>query len=135
MCQLLTHLEVRIMEDWQVQMASEFQKRNNPKPISACIGIILATGAEWKVSIQNGKFMIDSHNGYICQHILGRSSKLTQTGSISTACPISAHGGSSYSEDGHVDLKEIDEWKAGNKVLVLPTDDNQMFFIVDILAA
>lgn len=129
------------MEGWGYELGSEFQKRNNPKPISNCLGTILAVGDDWKVSIQNGKFIIDKHNGYICKHILARSSNFdlthSQSGSISTSCPISAHGGSGYtasgSMQGHVNLHTIDDWRPGNKVMVAPCDDNQMFFIVDIV--
>lgn len=131
-------------DTWAQDIANQFSVRDNPKPISTCIGLILQTGDDWKVSIQDGAYIIDKRNGYICRHILQRSSNFTidkesQNGNLTTgACSGGfSHGGSSYSTSnsasGHVTLHPIDDWKPGNRVMVAPTADNQRFFIVDII--
>lgn len=131
-------------DTWAQEMANQFKKRDNPKPISNCIGLILQTGDDWKVSIQNGAYIIDKRNGYICRHILQRASDFTidsesLSGSLTTGSCTGGykHSGSSYSTSntatGHVTLHPIDDWKPGNKVMVAPTADNQRFFIVDII--
>lgn len=129
------------MESWEVAFAGELKKRDNPQPIGACLGEILAVGDDWKVAIQNGQFIIDKSNGYICQHILGRPSSYTatqsQSGSISAGCPLSAHSGSGYNASGtisgHIELSFIDYWRPGNKVKVTPDASGQKFFIDDIV--
>ena len=128
-----------MMDGWEYGLAKEFLNRDNPQPnqIGICIGTILSTDP-WKVSIQNGQYMIDASNGYVCKHILARSSNYKaeqkQSGSMSVSCP---HGGGSYSAqgtiEGHIDLAAIDDWKAGNKVMVAAGENNQYFFIVDIV--
>lgn len=131
-------------DTWAQDIANQFRVRDNPKPISNCIGLILQTGDDWKISIQDGAYIIDKRNGYICRHILQRSSNFTidkesQNGNLTTgACSGGfSHGGSSYSTSntasGHVTLHPIDDWQPGNRVMVAPTADNQRFFIVDII--
>ena len=76
-------------DTWAQDIANQFKKRDNPKPISNCIGVILQIGDDWKVSIQNGAYIIDKNNGYICRHILQRGSDFTidnesQSGSLTT---------------------------------------------------
>lgn len=79
-------------DTWAQDIANQFRVRDNPKPISTCIGLILQTGDDWKVSIQDGAYIIDKRNGYICRHILQRSSNFTidkesQNGNLTTgAC-------------------------------------------------
>ena len=107
-------------DTWAQDIANQFKKRDNPKPISNCIGVILQIGDDWKVSIQNGAYIIDKNNGYICRHILQRGSDFTidnesQSGSLTTGTCSGGykHGGSSYSTantaTGHVTLHPIDE--------------------------
>ena len=131
-------------DTWAQDIANQFKKRDNPKPISNCIGVILQIGDDWKISIQDGAYIIDKRNGYICRHILQRSSDFTidqesQNGNLTpgTCSGGFSHGGSSYSTsnsaNGHVTLHPIDDWQPGNRVMVAPTTDNQRFFIVDII--
>ena len=132
-------------KEWEYYFAGEIKKRDNPKRISNCVGLILAVGDEWKVSIQGGKYIIDKSNGYICEHILARSSEFDLTDDQSGTMNLGActygktHEGAKYSANGkmtgHVNLHAIDKWAIGNKVMVSPCEDNQHFFIVDIVRA
>lgn len=38
-------------DTWAQDIANQFKKRDNPKPISNCIGVILQIGDDWKISI------------------------------------------------------------------------------------
>lgn len=129
------------MENWEVGFASELKKRDNPHPIGACLGEILAIGENWKVAIKDGQIFIDKTNGYICRHILQRVSRFhcdtqKQSGNISVSCE---HGGGSYNAngtaEGHIILDTIDDWQPGNKVKVTPDETGQRFFIDDIVEA
>ena len=128
------------MDDWAYQMAQQLKSRNNPKPIGPCIGVVVSTSPV-KISLQDGQFMLEGEQVYVCNQILERKSKFTakakhkQSGSISTSCPVSSHSDSSYTSEGDLTLdgtaKEV--WQAGDKVLVIPDASEQHFFVVDII--
>ena len=131
------------MDDWAYQMAQQLKSRNNPKPIGPCIGVVVSTSPV-KISLQDGQFMLEGEQVYVCNQILERKSKFTakakhkQSGSLSTTCPISGHSGSSYTAEGDLTLdgteihaKEV--WQAGDKVMVVPDAAGQHFFVVDII--
>lgn len=54
---------------WDTELAKELIKRNNKKGIGSCIGTVLQE-APLKISIMNGKIIIDRANGYICSNII-----------------------------------------------------------------
>ena len=131
------------MYDLAYQMAQQLKSRNNPKPIGPCIGVVVSTSPV-KISLQDGQFMLEGEQVYVCNQILERNSKFTakakhkQSGSISTSCPVSSHSDSSYTSEGDLTLdgteihaKEV--WQAGDKVLVIPDASEQQFFVVDII--
>ena len=131
------------MDDWAYQMAQQLKSRNNPKPIGPCIGVVVSTSPV-KISLQDGQFMLEGEQVYVCNQILERKSKFTakakhkQSGSISTSCPVSSHSDSSYTSERDLTLdgteihaKEV--WHAGDKVLVIPDASEQHFFVVDII--
>lgn len=98
-----------------------------------------------KISIQNGLFLLEADDVYICNQLLERKSKFTatgmieQSGTLNASCPVSGHSGS-YSANGQMIL-EGDEihlqavLQAGDMVLVIPDASDQHFFIVDIIKA
>lgn len=130
-------------ERWDYDLAKEFKKRDNKKPIGPCIGVVLST-VPAKISIQDGHFILEGDMIYICNQILERKSKYTaktkqeQSGSLSVGCPISGHSGAGYTANGtmtmdgeEIHAKEV--WQVGDKVMVVPDESGQHFFIVDIL--
>lgn len=129
-----------MMQDWDYAIASEFKKRDNAKPLGACIGKVESLSPV-VISIQSGKFMLRAEQIYICNQILERETTFkdyqanqSQSGSISVSC---REGGGSYSAhgdimaNGRVHLDEV--WKVGDFVMVVPDATEQHFFIVDIL--
>lgn len=131
------------MDDWAYQMAQQIKMRDNPKPIGACLGVVISTEPV-KISIQDGQFILEGKQVYVCNQILERKSKYTaktkheQTGKISTGCPISGHSGSGYDASGtmtmdgeEIHAKEV--WQTGDKVMVVPDAAGEHFFIVDIV--
>lgn len=127
------------MQNWEITLAELFKSRDNPKPLGAILGKIVSL-EPLKISIQDGKFFLDSSNCYICNQLLERLSDFdltaeqSQSGNISVSCE---HGGGSYdasgdiSETGRVHLYEV--WKTGDLVMVVPDNSGQHFFIVDIV--
>lgn len=114
-------------------MASMFKDRTNPIRIGACLGEVIST-SPWKVAIKDGKFMIDASNGYVCFQLIHHittysyrhSGKMTHKG-----CPAGPQSDYEAQGDGKIVLDEL--WEAGDKVLVIPDENEQHFFIVDIV--
>ena len=115
------------MENWEYKLAELFKDRDNPKPLGACIGKVESL-APVIISIQDGKFMLQAEQIYICNQILERETTFrdyvanqSQSGNISVSC---THGGGSYSANGDIEasgrvhLNEV--WKVGDYVMVVP---------------
>lgn len=129
-------------ESWEYTLAKEFQKRDNPTntPLGAVMGTVLSTSPP-KISIQNGAFIIDSDKLYICNQILERETtyknhtgQYNESGNASISChPCSGNFTSSgtITSTGKIHLDEV--WKVGDLVLVIPSESEQQFFVVDIL--
>lgn len=131
------------MNDWEYKMASEFKKRNNQNLLSPCIGVVIST-SPFLVSIQDGMYLLDKDNAFVCRHILERKSKMSFTannsqnasGNISISCE--GAGSFSFTSNGTMtvndqDVELFEVWKAGDSVLVIPDGKNEKFFIVDVL--
>ena len=83
--------------------------------------------------IQNGQYTIKGDQLYVAYHLLERKStysSMKQSGSISVSC---SHGGGSYTSTstGSITLDEV--WQVGDLVLVIPSESEQQFYIVDIV--
>ena len=127
-------------DSWEYELGAELKKRDNPKPLGACIGKVESLSPV-TISIQSGKYMLRAEQLYICNQILERETTFrdyvanqSQSGSISVSCQC---GGGSYNANGditasgRVHLNEV--WKKGDFVMVVPDESGQFFFIVDIL--
>lgn len=131
------------MNEWEYKMAGEFKKRDNKNLLSPCIGIVIRT-SPFLVSIQNGLYLLDKDNAYVCRHILERKSKMSfsaqnsQSGSGNINISCEGAGGFSFNSTGTMtvskqDVELFEVWKAGDSVLVIPDGKNEKFFIVDVL--
>lgn len=131
------------MENWEYKMAGEFKKRDNKNLLSPCIGTVIST-TPFKVSIQNGLYLLDKDNAYVCRHILERKSKMSfkanntqsSSGNINISCE--GAGGFSLTSNGSMTVEKQDVhlfemWETGDSVLVIPDGKNEKFFIVDVL--
>lgn len=128
------------MDDWAYRLAKEIKKDRSKPVTGVCIGDVIST-SPFLVTIQNGAFILDASNSYVCNQILERNTtykakgKMQQEGQLNASCPISSHDGYSatcdYNLQGDIELDAV--WKPGDKVLVIPTEDGQTFFIVDII--
>lgn len=121
------------MSSWEYDLAEQFKSRDNPKTkMGAMLGKVVSTSPP-VVTIQNGRYTIKGEQLYIAYHLLERKStysSMNQSGSISVSCP---HGGGSYtsSSTGGIVLDEV--WKTGDLVLVIPSESEQQFFVVDVV--
>lgn len=121
------------MEEWHGTIAKELKIRTNQIRIGAVLGEVVST-SPWKVAIKDGKFIIDNSNGYVCFSLLHHittyayrhSGQMTHNG-----CQAGSNSGYSAQGEGKIVLNEL--WKTGDKVLVIPDENEQHFFIVDVV--
>lgn len=118
---------------WEYDLASMFKERDNPtNRIGACLGKVVSTSPP-VITIQNGQYTIKGEQLYVAYHLLQRKStysKMSQSGTISVSCP---HGGGSYTSASTGDITLDEVWKVGDLVLVIPSESQQQFFVVDVV--
>lgn len=121
------------MSNWEYELASQFKMRDNPTTkMGAMLGKVISTSPP-AISIQNGRYTIKGKQLYVAYHLLERKStysQMSQSGNISINChPCNG----SYTADctGSITLDEV--WKAGDLVLVIPSESEQQFFVIDVV--
>lgn len=121
------------MSSWDYDLAEQFKSRDNPKTkMGAILGKVVSTSPP-VVTIQNGRYTIKGEQLYVAYHLLERKStysSMNQSGSITVSCP---HGGGSYTSSSTGDIVLDEVWKAGDLVLVIPSESEQQFFVVDVV--
>ena len=121
------------MSSWEYDLAEQFKSRDNPKTkMGAMLGKVVSTSPP-VVTIQNGRYTIKGEQLYVAYHLLERKSaysSMNQNGSITVSCP---HGGGSYKSTSSGDIQLEEVWKAGDLVLVIPSESEQQFFVVDVV--
>ena len=127
-------------DSWEYELAKEFKVRNNIVPIGPCIGLVKSLDPV-RIAIQGGEYMLEADQIYICNQILERETTFqnfvanqSQAGDISVSCKC---GGGKYNADGDIQAAgkvHLDAvWKVDDYVMVVPAENGQFFFIVDIL--
>ena len=124
---------------WEYDLADEFKKRNNSKPIGPCIGRVTSV-KPFAGNILNGQILLDASNSYVCDTLLERKSKMRLKGTFKESGETSIDNfinSSGYQQRGNIEIDadiELEEvLKIGDQVLVIPAADEQTFFIVDII--
>lgn len=121
------------MSNWDYELANQFKMRDNPTTkMGPMLGKVISTNPA-VVTIQNGKYTLKGEQLYIAYHLLERKSaytNMTQSGNISISCHP-CQGSYTASCTGDIQLEEV--WKAGDLVLVIPSESEQQFFVVDIV--
>ena len=126
---------------WDTELAKEFKSRNNIAKIGTVLGTVLSVDPV-KIGILNNQILIDKSHFYICSSLVeeykrkatvkinaysvGVSATDSRGDSISS---INVNAKDNYNTE--IIFKEI--LKVGDSVLVIASEDNQTFFIVDKL--
>lgn len=120
-------------DSWCYDLASMFRERDNPTTkMGAMLGKVISTSPP-AISIQNGQYTIKGEQLYVAYHLLERKStysSMSQSGNISINCHP-CNGSYTSSSTGDIVLDEV--WKAGDLVLVIPSESEQQFFVVDVV--
>lgn len=118
---------------WDYNLADMFKQRDNPKTkMGAMLGKVVSTSPP-VITIQDGKYTIKGKQLYVAYHLLERKSSYTnmsQSGNISINCHP-CKGSYVASCTGNIQLEEV--WKVGDLVLVIPSETEQQFFVVDVV--
>lgn len=121
------------MSSWEYELAAQFTSRDNPKTkMGAMLGKVVSTNPA-VVTIQDGKYTIKGEQLYVAYHLLERKSayiNMSQSGDISINCHP-CQGSYTSTCTGNIQLEEV--WKPGDLVLVIPSESEQQFFVVDIV--
>ena len=116
---------------WDVGLAKMFKDRDKPINIGPCVGKIVGVGP-LKISILNGQVILQSDQLYITRSLLNKEYKLdVNGGSVSGSVSPSGDLTSLNITDGNIILKF--GLKQNDEVLLIPADNEQVFFIVDIV--
>lgn len=126
---------------WCYDLASLFRERDNPtSPIGVCLGKVMSI-APPIISIQDGQFMIQGEQLYVCNQLLERETtyknhtgQYQESGNASISChPCSGSFSSSgtIQSNGSIHLDEV--WRVGDLVLMVPMQSNQHWVVVDVI--
>lgn len=108
--------------NWVSELANTFKERDNIPMIGAVIGEVLEA-EPLKVGILKNQIILDSSNSRVCNNLVETSRKST--------VQLNKDDANTIYNNAEITYKEI--LKAGDEVLVISTEDNQNFFIVDKL--
>lgn len=106
------------MKQWAVDLAKEFKNRDNKEFIGAIVGDVLSVNP-LKIGIEDNQIILDHSHFWLCGSLkeYAKNATITATGNINT--------------DATITYKNI--LSLNDKVLVIASEDNQTFFIVDKL--
>jgi len=137
---------------WDEKLAKMMKKRDNPKLIGPVVGTVIKTLPDIQIKALSGKVLLDKDDLYINKNLIaGYSRSVESNGVIDLSDELCGQtdlindGGyqatnhqhtlenleitdGPYSLEGELILK--DSLEKGDEVLLLPTDNNQKFFII-----
>lgn len=97
---------------WEYDLAQEFKKRNNKEIDEAIIGTVI-NASPVIVSLFNGSVILNNTNSYVCSN-------------------LGILKGTILVDDGRTGTCTIDRsLKVGDKVLCVPSNCGQTYFIID----
>lgn len=90
---------------WDIALAKEFRKRENPKTIGACIGTVTSV-EPFAGNILDGEILLDQSNTYVCNSLLTHERDFNRTGNDTVSGTISINGTVSggHSESGTISI-------------------------------
>lgn len=116
---------------WDVGLAKMFKERDKSNNIGACVGKIVAV-SPLRVSILNGQAILQGDQLYITGSLLNKEYAIDISGgSVLGNVAPSGNLITFNMEDGNATLKF--GLKQGDEVLLIPAENEQVFFIVDIV--
>ena len=126
---------------WENELAMELKQRDNIAPIGALEGEILSF-SPLRISVKEGKIILESEQIHISRGLLTKRYKAKGIGKLkgSNLGQIVLNGTPNNTDkldwsdiDVEFDFEVTYELEVGQKVYVLPTTSEQIFFICDVI--
>lgn len=102
-------------------LAKHFKERDNPVIEQPVVGTVISL-SPFKISIYNGDIVLNENIIYVCQHLF----KIKGNIKID---PFSDSSGDTHNVNNNFEITR--DLKVGDKVMCVPTDNGQKYFIVD----
>jgi sporulation protein YlmC with PRC-barrel domain len=124
---------------WETELAKEFKNRNNPAKIGTVLGNVLSL-EPLKIGILNNQIILDKSNSYIGSILINdyqRKANMKISAYDVSVNATDSNGDSlnqiNFSEknDYNVEIAYKDILQIGDQVLIMASDDNQTFYILD----
>ena len=126
---------------WENELAMELKQRDNIAPIGALEGEILSF-SPLRISVKEGKIILESEQIHISRGLLTKRYKAKGIGKLkgSNLGQIVLNGTPNNTDkldwsdiDVEFDFEVTYELEVGQKVYVIPTTSEQMYFICDVI--
>lgn len=121
---------------WDVELAKMFKERDKKSNIGPCVGKVVGI-VPLQISILDGNVVLQENQLYITEELLKKEYKFELTagddiGDIAiTSKPSNPLISINISDKDKTKLTLHFELKVGDEVLLIPTENEQVFFIVD----
>nr|DAP33580.1 MAG TPA: Protein of unknown function (DUF2577) [Caudoviricetes sp.] len=126
---------------WDIELANELKKKENVVPIGVVEGEIISI-APTRISIKEGKIILEPEQIYVSRGLLTKHYKAKGTGKLKgnglgqiklNNTPYTTDELKWSDVDIEFDFDVTYELEVGQKVYVIPTTSEQMFFICDVI--
>lgn len=122
---------------WSYELANLLKERENPQKMGVMLGKVESL-QPLIISIKNGKYQIQQNRLYVCNQILERKTNYkdnnySESGNLSLGCSHGCAGSYNASGTANGDIHLLEVWRVGDLVMVVPDENEQNFFIVDIV--
>lgn len=126
---------------WDIELANELKKKENVVPIGVVEGEIISM-APTRISIKEGKIILEPEQIYVSRGLLTKHYKAKGTGKLKgnglgqiklNNTPYTTDELKWSDVDIEFDFDVTYELEVGQKVYVIPTTSEQMFFICDVI--
>ena len=126
---------------WENEFAKAFKDRNNIMPMGVLEGIVIST-SPLRVKIKEGKIILEPEQIYVSRGLTTKQYKAKGTGKLkgSNLGTIKLNGTMQTTDelkwsdvDVEFDFEVTYQLEEGQKVYVIPTTSEQMYFICDVI--
>lgn len=126
---------------WENEFAKAFKDRDNVMPMGVLEGIVIST-SPLRVKIKEGLIILESEQIYVSRGLTTKHYKAKGTGKLkgSNLGTIKLNGTMQITDelkwsdvDVEFDFEVTYQLEEGQKVYVIPTTSEQMYFICDVI--
>ena len=116
---------------WQNEFAKAFKDRDNVMPMGVLEGIIIST-SPLRVKIKEGLIILEPEQIYVSRGLTTKHYKAKGTGKLNGTMQTTDE--LKWSDvDVEFDFEVTYQLEEGQKVYVIPTTSEQMYFICDVI--